>query len=138
MRNPVAPPAIQGIPDYASAPSGFYDRPFNYTFDITLAANQLVNGSVVSIFTEADFCWRGMVFSSTGLFSVQFQDGQGYYLSNNLMLSSNMPNTAGDPWPVFPEVVYPAGGRIYLNIGDSSGAENTIQILFLGVNRYRY
>ena len=103
---------------------------------INLTGNQLLNGQIVSIFTEADFVWRGLVFVSTGLFSVQFQDGQGYYLSSDLVYSTNMPNTAGDPWVRYPEVTYPAGGRIYLNILDLSGNPNTGQILFLGCNRY--
>lgn len=135
MLNPIAPPAVQGIDN--SAPEGFFDLPFNYTYDQTLTANQVLNNEVVSIFTEADFAWRGLIFSATGLFSVQFQDGQGYYLSAGQMFSTNMPNVPGDPWPVFPEVPYPAGGRIYINITDLSGEENVIQLLFVGVNRYR-
>lgn len=134
MLNPLSPPSFQGIDP--AAPAGFVDVSFSYTYAINLTASQLLNGQVVSIFTEADFVWRGMVFSSTGLFAVQFQDGQGYYISSDLVLSSNMPNTAGDPFVTFPEIVYPAGGRIYFNIQDKSAAPNTGQILFLGANRY--
>ncbi len=133
--NPIAPIPQQGISD--PAPLGFIDVPFNYTYDVTLSANQVLNGEVVSIFTEADFAWRGLVFIASDLFSVQFQDGQGYYTSSGQMYSSNMPNTPGNPWPVFPEILYPAGGRIYLNITELSGNENVIQLLFMGVNRYR-
>jgi hypothetical protein len=135
MRNPIAPPATQGIDN--SSPEGFVDVPFNYVYNNTLTALQVLNNEVVSIFTEADFAWRGLIFSATGLFSVQFQDGQGYFLSAGQMFSTNMANTPGDPWPVFPEVLYPAGGRIFLNITDLSNAPNTIQLLFVGVNRYR-
>lgn len=135
MLNAIAPPVVQGI-DNAS-PIGFIDVPFDYTYAINLSASQLQQGQVVSIFTEADFVWRGLTFNSTGLFAIQFQDGEGYYLSSGLVLSSNMPNTAGDPWPRFPEVFYPAGGRIYFNIQDQSAAPNTGQILFIGANRYR-
>lgn len=135
MRNPIAPPAIQGIDN--SSPEGFVDVPFNYVYNNTLTALQALNNEVVSIFTEADFAWRGLIFSATGTFSVQFQDGQGYYLSAGQMYSTNMANTPGDPWPVFPEVLYPAGGRIFFNITDLSNAENVIQFLFVGVNRYR-
>jgi len=135
MLNPLSPPAIQGISD--AAPEGFVDVPFHYIYNNTLTANQILNNEVVSIFTEADFAWRGLVFTADGLFSIQFQDGQGYYLSAGQMFSSNMPNTPGDPWPIFPEVLYPAGGRIFFNITDLSGASNVIQLLFMGVNRYR-
>lgn len=134
MRNPIAPPAIQGF-DYSS-PEGFVDVPFNYVYNNTLTGLQVLNNETVPIFTEADFAWRGLIFSATGLFSIQFQDGQGYYLSAGQMFSSNMPNTPGDPWVVFPEVLYPAGGRIFMNITELSGASNTLQLLFVGVNRY--
>lgn len=134
MNNPIAPPSVQGIAD--SSPEGFVDVPFNYTYNNTLTALQALNQEVVSIF-NADFVWRGLIFSATGLFSVQFQDGYGYYLSTGQIFSSNMANTPGDPWPVFPEVFYPAGGRVYLNITDLSNAQNVIQLLFVGVNRYK-
>jgi hypothetical protein len=135
MRNPIAPVAVQGTDN--SAPEGFVDVPFNYVYNNTLTASQVLNNEVVSIFTEADFAWRGLIFSADGTFSVSFQDGQGYLLSAGQMFSTNMPNTPGDPWPVFPEVLYPAGGRIYLNITDLSADDNVIQLLFVGVNRYR-
>ena len=123
MFNPISPPAYQGADP--AAPVGFVDVSFDYTYAINLTANQLLNGQVVSIFTEADFVWRGLTFTSTGTFAVQFQDGQGYYISSDLVFSTNMPNTAGDPWVRFPEIVYPAGGRIYFNIQDKSGSGNT-------------
>ena len=135
MLNPIAPPAVQGIDP--AAPTGYIDVPFNYVYTNTLTASQVLNNEVVSIFAEADFAWRGLIFSATGLFSIQFQDGNGYYLSSGQMYSSNMPNTAGDPWPVFPEVVYPSNGRIFMNITELSGDSNTIQLLFVGVNRYK-
>ncbi len=134
MNNPLAPPAVQGISD--PSPEGFVDVPFNYTYDVVMTASQILNNEVVSIF-NADFIWRGLIISATGLFSVQFQDGYNYYLSTGQIFSTNMANTPGDPWPVFPEVFYPAGGRIYLNITELSAAQNTIQLLFVGVNRYK-
>jgi hypothetical protein len=135
MLNPMSPPAVQGIMD--ASPHGFIDVPFDYVYNQTLTGNQVLNNEVVSIFTEADFAWRGLIFSATGLFSVQFQDGQGYYLSSGLVYSTNMPNTPGDPFVRFPEVVYPAGGRITLNITELTGSTNVVQLLFVGVNRYR-
>lgn len=135
MLNAISPPALQGIDP--SAPLGFIDQKFDYVYDVTLTANQTLFDEVVSIFPEADFAWRGLIFTAGGLFSVRFQDGQGYYLSSGLVFSSNLPNTAGDPFPWFPEVLYPANGRIQLDIRDDSGEENTIQIIFVGANRYR-
>jgi len=135
MLNPNAPPGVQGIGD--ASPAGFVDVPFQYTYEIDLTASQLLTNEVVSIFTEADFAWRGLIFTADGTFSIRFQDGQGYFISSGLVFSTNLPNTAGDPYPIFPEILYPAGGRIQFDILDTSDETNTGQLLFVGVNRYR-
>ena len=136
MLNPIAPPPQQGISADGSAPTGFVDVSFSYVYNQTIAGNATLINEVISIYTEADFAWRGLVFTSTGLFAVQFQDGYGYTLSSGLIFSTNLPNTPGDPFPWFPEVVYPAGGRIVLDIEDLSGSTNIVQIIFVGVHRY--
>jgi hypothetical protein len=100
MLNPYTPPAMQGIMD--ASPQGYIDVPFDYVYNQTLAPSITLNNEVVSIFTEADFAWRGLIFTATGLFSV-----------------------------------YPAGGRISLNITELSGGTNVVQLLFVGVNRYQ-
>ncbi len=134
--NPQAPLVINGMND--GSPLGFQDQSFDYTYDVVLTGNQFLHDQVVSIFTEADFAWRALVVNvNTGVFAVRFTDGQGYYLSSGLINSANLTGTPADPWIVFPETVYPAGGRIGIDIQDLSGAGNTIQLLFRGVNRYR-
>jgi hypothetical protein len=134
--NPQAPLVINGLND--GSPQGFQDQSFDYTYDVVLTGNQFLRDQVVSIFTEADFAWRALIPATfTGVFSVRFTDGQGYYLSSGLIHVNNLTGTPADPWIVFPETVYPAGGRIGIDIQDLSGAGNTIQLLFRGVNRYR-
>jgi hypothetical protein len=135
MLNPLATPAANGVMD--ASPFNCLDVSFNYVYPISLTANQLLSNQSVSILTEPDFVWRGLLFVSTGTFSVRFQDGQQYYLSNDLIMSANLLGTAGDPFPIFPEVFYPAGGKIVLDILDTSGTGNTGQIIFIGANRYK-
>ncbi len=140
MLNPLAPPAVQGISAYSGYPGAgesTFSQFVGYTYDISLTSNQYLQGQVVAIYTEADFLWRGLVFQSTGRFAIQFQDGQGYFISNALVYSDNMPNSPGEPFPRFPQIEYPAGGQILFNIQDLSGSANTGQILFIGANRYR-
>ena len=134
MQNPLASAAANGVMD--ASPVGCLDQAFIYTYNVTLTALQTLSSQTTSILTTADFVWRGLLFSSTGTFSVRFQDGQQYYLSNDFIFSSNLPNTAGDPFPFFPQVFYPAGGKIVLDIQDTSNAGNTIQISFMGASRY--
>lgn len=135
MLNPVAPPAANGVMN--ASPFNCLDQSFNYVYPINLTALQQLNNQSVSILTEPDFLWRGLLFTSTGSFSVRFQDGQQYYLSNDLIFSANLLGTAGDPFPIFPEVFYPAGGKIVLDIADTSNAGNTGQIIFIGAHRYK-
>lgn len=135
MLNPVAPPAANGVMN--ASPYNCLDQSFNYVYPINLTALQQLNNQSVSILTEPDFLWRGLLFVSTGSFSVRFQDGQQYYLSNDLIFSTNLLGTAGDPFPIFPEVFYPAGGKIVLDIVDTSSAGNTGQIIFIGAHRYK-
>lgn len=135
MLNAIAPVGVQGLND--ASPDGFVDVSFSYTYNVVLTASQVLQGQTVSIFSEAAFCFRGLLFTSTGLFAVRFQDGEGYYLQNGMVYSTNYPNNPGDPFPWMPEVVYPASGRIWIDIQDLSGAQNTVQILFVGANRYK-
>ncbi len=135
MLNPLAPPAANGIAN--GSPYNCMDQSFNYVYPVSLAAGQLLSNQSVSILTEPDFLLRGLLFTTIGIFSLRLQDGQQYYLSNDLVESSNLLGTAGDPFPVFPEVFYPAGGKIVLDIQDTSGATNTGQIIFIGAHRYK-
>jgi hypothetical protein len=135
MLNPLAPPATNGVMD--ASPYGCLDVSFNYVYPISLTGGQLLSNQSVSILTEPDFLWRGLLFTALGSFSVRFQDGQQYYLSNDLIVSTNLLGTAGDPFPVFPEVFYPAGGKIVLDIQDTSGSTNTGQLIFIGAHRYK-
>lgn len=135
MLNAIAPAGVQGVND--ASPTGYLDASFSYPYNKVLTANQVALGETVSIFSEADFCFRALVFQSTGLFALRLQDGQGYYMQSGMVFSTNYPNNPGDPFPWLPEVVYPASGRIWIDIQDLSGSGNTIQILFVGANRYK-
>jgi hypothetical protein len=119
MLNPYAPPVIQGIAPINVQGLGYVDVSYGYPYNVTLTASQFINDQQVAIGMTADFLWRGLLFVSTGNFNVRFYDGDH------------------DPFPYFPEVWYPAGGRILLDIQDTSDDTNVIQILFMGANRYR-
>jgi hypothetical protein len=133
--NPLAPQSILGIPEDLIPDAMEMD--FSYPYTVNLTALQSLVGQVVSIQVDADFWLMSLVFTTTGTFQLRYQDGQQYYTSPDYIQSGNMPNTAGDPFPVWPAVFYPAGGRITLDIADTSNAGNTGQILFKGVSRYK-
>lgn len=136
MTNPIAPVVYNGIDN--AAPAGFQDQSFDYVYDVTLQAGQSLFGQILPIYTFADFEARALIITvQTGLFSVRFSDGQGYYLSNVLINSFNLVGTPSDPSIFFPSVLYPSGGRIGIDIQEGSGGQNVVQLVFRGVHRYR-
>jgi hypothetical protein len=136
LYNPFAPPSYQGLND--ASPQGYVDVDFTYVYDVTLTALQALHDQSVSTTNDADFAWRALVIAvNTGSFLVRFADSQGYYLSNGLIASANLIGDASSPYVVFPEILIPAGGRIGIDITDTSNAGNTVEILFRGVKRYR-
>jgi hypothetical protein len=121
------------------------DVAYNYTFDVTLTANQVLLNQQVPILPTADFVWRGLVFplvvqAGTVLpvqpFKILFYDGNQYALSPSRVPVISMITFPSDPFPYYPEVWYPAGGKILIDIEDTSGTTNDIQLLFVGANRY--
>ena len=137
MLNPLAPPVVQGVMQPANV--AFVDIGYAIPFDVTITnGNQLLNNQAAAVLRNADFVFRGLTFTSTGGFSVRLYDGDQYALSTGLIMSQNLTFTPGDPFPWFPEVWYPAGGKILIDIQDTSGnAGNQIELLFWGANRYR-
>jgi hypothetical protein len=134
--NPYAPPSANGLND--ASPQGFVDVDFTYPYDVVLTAGQFLRDQSISTTNDADFIWRALVIGySTGAFNVRFADSQGFYLSNGMIVSANISGDAASPYPIFPEIIIPAGGRIGIDIQDTSNAGNTIEILCRGVKRFR-
>lgn len=134
--NPYAPPSYNGLND--ASPESFQDVDFTYPYDVSLTANQQLLNQSVSTTNDADFAARAWVIaSSTGSFNIRIYDSQGYALSNGYIASANILGDAASPFPIFPEMLIPAGGKIGIDIQDTSGAPNTIEILFRGVKRFR-
>lgn len=133
--NPYANAAANGIGQGAT-PINYRDIAFTYTYDQTLTANQRLRDQQ-AINNDSDFAWRALVLNSnTGAFSVRFSDSDWYNLSSDLVVSANLQADPASPSTVYPETIIPAGGIIGVELLDLSGAENTIQLLFLGVKRY--
>jgi hypothetical protein len=134
--NPFASPMDNGLNN--ASPLNYTDVDFTYVYDVVLTANQFLRDQTMPTTNDADFVWRATVMAvNTGSFNIRFADSQGYYLSNGVIANANLQGDAASPYPTFPEIVIPAGGRIGIDIQDTSGETNTIEILFRGVKRYR-
>jgi hypothetical protein len=136
-RNPFATQTLNGLNN--TSPSGYIDVDFTYVYDVTLDADQFLQNQQVAIMTDSDFEWRAwMTGFATGQFAVRFTDSQGYQLSNSLLLNNSFSNgIASSPSPVVPGLIFPAGGRIGIDIQDLSGDTNVIELWFRGVKRFR-
>lgn len=136
--NPFATPALAGVNAQEQFPEGYVDVDFTYVYDVVLQANQSLRDQAVPIHVDSDFANRAVILSqNTGVFSIRFSDSQGNYLSSGFLLSGNfLSGTVPYPYPIFPELLLPAGSRLGIEINDLSGAQNTIQILFRGAKRY--
>ena len=133
---PYAPAHLLGLGDSAPSNAPYPDQSFDIPFDVSLTANQILQTSQI-IERDADYVWRAVVLNSqTGIYRVQFDINGWYKLSSGQILNANMQSDPSSPYPIFPELVIPAGGRIGILITDLSGAPNTIEILFRGVKRF--
>lgn len=133
--NQFSPVGYAGMPN--GAPVGYVDKPFDYVFDVTLTALQALLNQLVPIQTDSEFYLRGIYISAaTGPFTFRFSDANNYYFSDAQISNLNYSTFAGQPTVVLPEVWYPAGGKLSIDITDTSDAGNTIEIVFRGVKRY--
>ena len=135
--NPNATAVLNGlVPEF---PEQYIDVSFDYVYDVALTASQQLRDQSVPIHTDSDFVLRAVILSqATGAFSIRFNDSQGYYLSAGFMMSANfLSGTVPYPYPIFPELLFPAGSRIGIEINELTAAPNTVQLVFRGAKRYR-
>ncbi len=126
------PLALAGM--RADTPPGHEDKPAFYVKDFTLSANGS-STDLIDIDRDAAFIWRALFFSSTGQFRIQFWDSSGYSYSNGPVASSNYSQDPANPTAFEVEETIPARGKIRIEITDTSGAGNSIQVVLLGVHR---
>jgi hypothetical protein len=134
---PYAAAHLLGLGDTSPQGAPYPDQSYDIPFNITLTASQAVQTSQI-IERDADFVWRGVILNGqTGIYQVQFDINGWYRLSNGQVLNANLQSDPSAPYPIFPELTVPAGGRIGIFITDLSAAPNTIQIVFRGVKRFK-
>jgi hypothetical protein len=130
--NPATCPLCQGT---TKVSLGLTDQLFWYVLNpAQLTANQLGVISTVTIDNDADFEWRWIIGSSTGLFSVELKDlfAGGAPLMPSPINGENFQGTAQLPF-VLPKP-YPLyrTSSIQGKFNDRSGAPNTIQTCLVG------
>jgi len=102
-----------------------------YLNTIVPGANQTLENQIVDIDRDAEFMLRQVFVIGSGI-SVQFADPNGVFVQDVPVPSQYFGRA------YHPQIGYPPHSRILVNVQDTSGdPNNTAQILFVGVNRYR-
>jgi hypothetical protein len=121
----------------APAPN-YQEEPAIYTYQVALTANQRLQNQNIPIDPDSDFLLTGIHGTSTGRFTVNLRLPSGRSLSNVAMSDLNLIGTANQPTAIGPAPVYVAGGiGPALELLDTSGAGNTLEICFSGIRRFR-
>lgn len=141
------------IPLYArySMPGpGFEDEDSELYFEFTLTGFQQLLGQILRVPPDGDFYWRGYIStainSGGGDVKLRFHDGYGNPLQTSDP-ATLLPNTfieslggfdgGARAAPKFPEIGVPANGFLKADLVEYLGAAATVQLILVGVTRYR-
>lgn len=120
----------------------YIDLPFwyYYTLPITNSTNPAIatvpNISLL-VDSDANFAWRSLMYTSTGPFNILIRNSSSErQLSNVFVPSANINGYPSVPAFRYPEMVVPRGGQFLVDVQDTSGGANTINLLFGGVKRF--
>lgn len=113
------------------------ERPFDYAYQVTLSALQNLPDQSLAIQGDADFIIRAICGTSTGSYTIRLRDAFNRYMSSAQIKNTNLIGSRQWPTPLFPELGIPKSGKIGIDITDTSGGSNTIEIVFIGVKRFQ-
>jgi hypothetical protein len=118
--------------------SQYSEEPALYVFQIVLTPLQALRAQKIPIDLDSDFILTGINGTSTGLYTVNVLLPSGRMLSNVPLRSDNLIGTANQPTalPVTPIYKMASIGPA-LDLTDTSNANNTLEIVFSGIRRYR-
>lgn len=138
--NQFSPLAKQGVMQPPPTQVGWEDKHAAYPFSPPngqLTANQDLTDSV-AINVDADFwCAAFYISQFTGPFQFSITDATGYQITEGLINANGVAQSASEPTVISPAHPFPAGGKIQLRLMDLSGADNPLQIVFVGWKRFR-
>jgi hypothetical protein len=113
------------------------EEPCLYTLQLTLTANQALKNQKVPIDPDSEYVLTGIHGTSTGTYTLNFKLPSGRSLANNQVTNADLIGTAQQPTAIGPTPVYlPDSVGPAVDITDTSGAGNTIEICFTGIRRF--
>jgi hypothetical protein len=111
---------------------------FDYIYDADLSANERREDAVKTE-TDSDFLLLGLILNSftSILFSLQFRDASGNYFSSAPVLAANYAAKGPVPYTFQGQPrVFPPGSQIRIDIVELSGADNSVQLSFVGIKGF--
>ena len=133
---PTGSPQSQGG---ATAQPNFVEEPATYVANLTLTSMLHLERVPVNIDRDSDFLMTGINGTSTGGYTINFRLPSGRLIGSQEMINSQfVSNAPNQPTAIGPPPVYRAGSTgPEINITDTSGAGNTVQLIFSGIRRLR-
>ena len=101
-------------------------------FDQVLTAAQAITGAACVVDNSGAFELEGFAGTQTGSYKVRITLPDGRHYPQVLGNNANLIGTGVFPVLLPVPVVFPAGSQILIDLTDTSGAGNTVQIVFLG------
>jgi hypothetical protein len=136
--NPGATSASSNAGTGSGAQPNFVEEPAFYLAVIALTAGQSLTNVPVNIDRDSDFCLTGINGSQTGTFTFNFRLPSGRFVGNQQIKNTDFVGTANQPNAIGPPPIYRAGSvGPQLDITDTSGGNNNVQLVFTGIRRLR-
>lgn len=102
-------------------------------FDLVLAANAEANNQLVSFEDLQEVKVLALCGTQTGNYQIQILDPRGRRITSAPVRNANLIGTAQFPVLLPAPITVPPKQSITLNLKDLSGAQNTIQLVFIGI-----
>lgn len=113
------------------------EEPCLYPLQVALTANQKLPAQRVPIDRDSDFLLTGIHGTSTGTYTINLRLPSGRMLSNNPVANANLVGTANQPTAIGPEPLYQATSVLTVDLVDTSGTGNTVELIFSGIRRFK-
>jgi hypothetical protein len=108
-----------------------------YAYQVTLTANQPLTNQSLIVDGNSDFIMLAIHGTSTGSYVIRVRNNNDRFICSAFLQNANFVGTAQFPVPLSKPFIVRATGRIAIDITDTSGASNTVELCFSGIRRYQ-
>jgi hypothetical protein len=102
-------------------------------YDIVLALNARANDQVISFEDLQEVAVLALCGTQTGIYEIEIRDANGRKITSGPIRNANLIGTAQFPVLLPAAIQVPPKQSLTINLHDLSGAQNTIQIVFISL-----